>query len=386
MKKVDKLNQEQIKKSNRLNILKALRENEQLMKRDIASLLGLSITTVTTNINVLKEEGLVLETGISKSTGGRKPVILKIDENARYGIGVDISPSEVNIIITNLLSEIVCETKFKYEQALEFEKTLEKVIEQINVLLEENGIDKTKCLGMGLSLPGIIDEENFTLYNAPNIGVRDYCFDQFQKELGMPLYLENEANIAAYAELVLGNAQDHDNVVYISVTEGIGCGIIIDGEIFKSSSKRAGEFGHMRISDQNVQCNCGRKGCWELFASKRALYRFYNEISHKECNDLDDFFGMIDKGDESAQMALEKYIDYLAVGIENILLALDPELIIIGGEIAKYESHVENQILKRMKLKSMISFSQDNRIISSGLSNKGSLIGSSLLPLRGVFV
>ena len=141
----------------------------------------------------------------------------------------------------------------------------------------------------------------------------------------MKVFIENEANVAAYAETIEGKHTNMSNVVYVSITEGVGTGIIIDNQIYKSKHKKAGEFGHMRVSDENIKCNCGRTGCWELFASKRALFKYYKESTGVRVSSLDNVFKRSNLSDPKVKVAINKYLDHLFIGIENIVLGLNPE-------------------------------------------------------------
>jgi len=383
--KVDeKINQKQIKVLNRANILKAFREHEVVQKNDLVQMLGLSITTVTSNIKSLLEEGFIESVGIAKSTGGRKPVVLQFVKNARVTIGVDISPHRVSMILTNLSSEIIDSDDFKVANG-DMTAILASVEEHINRLLKKHSIDKEQCIGVGLSLPGVVDEEKNILINAPNLKVENYTFEAFEASLGLPLYLENEANVAAFAELILGEAKHSDDVIYISITDGVGCGIITNHCVSKGSFKKAGEFGHMRISDKDIKCSCGRKGCWELFASERALLKHYQELSGIILPDLRTFFDKYSEGSSDVNEALRVYFDYLTIGIENIVLGLDPEKIIIGGEIAKYLLEIEPFINEYMKRNHSILESNDNKIVLSKLAPRSAVLGGSLLPLKDMF-
>lgn len=376
------LSQDQIKVMNRANIIKIIKQYGEITKQDIAATLNLSIPTVTTNTNQLIEEGLVEEAGVGYSTGGRKPMILKLVENARYSIGVNISPDSVGILLINLNNTIIEEAFLNYEKEYSFRVVLSQVEAEIEGLLERNQIDKKRVSGVGFSLPGLIDEDRLILENAPNIGVRDYDFSEFQCRIQLKIHIENEANVAAYAEIEMCKAANMRNLVYVSITEGIGTGIIIDQHLYKSIKKKAGEFGHMRVSDENKRCNCGRTGCWELFASKKALFRYYQEFTGAKVSSLEEIFSEVNFNTPAVQAAIEKYIDYLFIGIENIILGLNPEFVIIGGELGKYEKEMLEMINRTNHMKSSFVEYEGTKVVFSGLKDKGSLMGAALMPFE----
>jgi len=383
--KLETLSQDQIKEMNRANIIKIIKQYGEITKQDIAAVLKLSIPTVTTNTNQLIEEGLVETAGVGDSTGGRKPIILKFVENARYSVGVNVSPDSVGILLINLNNTIIDEASFVYEKEYSFPQILRRLELEIESLLTRNHIDKKKISGVGISLPGLVDEDRLILENAPNIAVRDFDFNEFQERLRLKIFIENEANVAAYAEMESGKTANMRNVVYVSITEGVGTGIIIDQHMYKSVKKKAGEFGHMRVSDANNLCNCGRTGCWELIASKKALYRYYHEFTGSRVSSLEQVFSEESFNTPAVQEAIGKYIDSLFIGIENIILALNPEFVIIGGELGKYEKEMLELINRQSHMKSSFVEYEGTKIVFSALKDKGSLIGAALLPFEELF-
>lgn len=385
MTRYESLSQDQIKAINKANVLKIIKQYGVITKQDIAASLKLSIPTVTANTNQLIEEGFVEEAGVGDSTGGRKPVILKFVENARYSLGVNVSPDSVGILLIDLNDKIIDEVFFDYIQDYSFDDVLDRLEFEIENLLTRNQIDRDKISGIGFSLPGLVDEDRLILENAPNIGVRDYDFSKVQERLQMKLHIENEANVAAYAEIVMGKAVEMRNVVYVSITEGVGTGIIIDQHIYKSTKKKAGEFGHMRVSDEEKRCNCGRTGCWELMASKKALYSYYREFTGKKAVSLEQVFSEESFNTPEVQAAIEKYIDCLFIGIENIILGLNPEYVIIGGEMGKYGKEMLELINRSNHMKSSFVEYEGTKVVFSVLKDKGPLIGAALMPFEELF-
>ncbi len=385
MAKIATLTQDQIKEMNRANILKLIRQSGEITKLDLAEMLKLSIPTITTNTNQFIEEGLVEAAGVGDSTGGRKPMILKFVENARYSVGVNISPDKVDLLLTNLNSKKIMESSFTSEKGDLFPDVLDRIEIEIDAMLEAQHIDKKDVSGVGISLPGLVDEDRLVLEYAPNIGVKDYDFSGFQKRLNLKIFIENEANVAAYAEIEMGKIADMRNVVCVSITDGVGAGIIIDQHIYKSSKKKAGEFGHMRVSSEPALCNCGRTGCWELIASKRALFKYYEEFTGRKVTSLAQVFAEESFNAPEVQNAIEKYIDSLFVGIENIILGLNPEFVIIGGELGKYSEKMLTLINRSNHMKSSFVEYEGTKVIFSDLKDQGSLIGAALLPFEELF-
>ena len=220
---------------------------------------------------------LVEEAGTAPSMGGRKPVMIRLVADARYSLGVNFAPGRIDLLLLNLKRDVKERNSIRFDVESSFSDVLALLAERIDELFEKKQIDKSKVLGLGMTFPGLVDDSHDTLIHLANLGVRNYSLKPFIKKIGLKVFSENEAQAAVSAERILGNAKGKDNLVYISIAEGIGAGILIDGRVYSTPSKNAGEFGHVRISDEPVQCNCGRMGCWERFASSEALINEYKK-------------------------------------------------------------------------------------------------------------
>lgn len=384
MNDIGVLSQDQIREVNRVNVLNYMKLKDNTTKQEIAKELGMSIPTVTSIINLLIDEAYVKEAGVARSTGGRKPVILEFIKDAKYSVGVNIMPDLVQILLVNLKMEKLDEINFKYQKNWDFTTALLEIEKYILELLSKHNMTNKKILGIGISMPGIVDENNLILQNAPNLCVKDYSLIEFQNKIGLPLYIENEANVAALAEVKLGSLKNARNIVYISITEGVGTGIVINRQIFKSTNKKAGEFGHMRVTKDDVKCKCGRNGCWEIYASKNALI---DKVKQKTGLSVTDIKQVTEETEHQNAMdeALQDYIDDVLVGVENIILALNPEYIVLGGELGASESTFNKYIQSSKNSKCSILEYEGTHIVFSGLKDQGSKLGSALLPLETVF-
>ena len=381
----DNIGQETIKDANAKRILNLLFKERQLTKQEIAQRLGLSIPTVISNVNDLIAENLVEEAGVGDSTGGRKPVIISFKPQARYSFGVDILPARGRVVLTDLDSKILADESFPIFELHKYEYIFNKVSRIIENMLAQFKIVKGKVLGVGFSLPGTVNEETLILENAPNLGIANVSFQGFTELLNLPVYVENDANAAAFAESTIGVVKDMNNLVYVLIARGIGTGIVIKDHLYKGKNKRAGEFGHMTIVANGKPCNCGRGGCWEVYASERGLLAEYCEVSGQSVYSIDEVFDLVKAGDKHAADALNRYIDYLAIGIQNIILLLDTDYVVLGGEITKYKEQF-NEILKaKVFVPNNFYKNADTKLLFSKLEKDASILGASLLPVQTLF-
>jgi len=367
------LTQEQIKQINRVNILTLIREQSPMTRHEIAETLGLSIPTVSANISDMVKEGLLSEQQAA-SSGGRRPVMLSLVENARFSIGISVEIKRIRIMMMNLAGHCVAEEACVIPERIDNNTLLSFLADVIRAFIVSSKIDRSRILGIGIALPGTVDEAMSVLIEAPNLHIRNCNFAFLEKSVGLPVIIENEANIGAFAEHAIGTSKNIDNLVYVSVTNGVGCGIIVKGHIYKGNHKRSGEFGHIRISDQPIMCNCGRQGCLELFASNASMIRYYREASQKEVQSIDEIITAVELNDEKAVTALERYFEYLRRGLDIIDLALSPDAIVIGGRIAHHR-HLVSSYIKKVN---------DVPVFFSSLGDSAALIGAAMNPFQSL--
>ena len=386
MNKLKAIDQETIKVLNQKKIIQLLYRNKQMTKQDISKNLKISIPTVISNVKELIEQGFLDEAGVGESSGGRKPTIVRFLPDSRYSFGVCITKDQVRIILTNLDFDIIDESSFYMtEQSDNLKNLVLRIKEEIDRIVNTNNISIEKILGIGFALPGTVDEKNLLLENAPNFKLKNINFKDFQCNFQFPLFIENEANASAYAESFINFNGIISSLVFISITEGIGTGVIIGDNLYKGHNKRAGEFGHMTIIKNGEQCNCGKRGCWELYASKKALINEYKKKFNEQNMNLNDFLELT-KRDLAAKNILDNYIDYLAEGIKNIILMLDPRNIIIGGELpSNYKTLIETYLKKKVFQENSFYDQEECKISFSDLQGNASVLGAVLLPMGKLF-
>ncbi|MGC8766017.1 MAG: ROK family transcriptional regulator [Brevinematia bacterium] len=382
MKKDEPITHGSIKNYNRRKIISLLISKRELTKQEISLKTKISIPTVTANVNELIKEGIIEESGVASSSGGRKPVLVRFIPDSRLSFGVDINVERAKIALVNLDCKILDEITFSIASFHKIEEMVKRISKEIDRMIAENKIDEGKVLGIGFSLPGTVNEKKMLLELAPNLKMKNINFKQFNSIFRFPFYIENEANAGAIAEHILSGSKIN-NFVYVSITQGVGTGVIINGHLYKGKNQRAGEFGHMVIIPEGKQCNCGRKGCWELYVSERALLSSYANESGENVG-LDDFMKKVYNKDKIATEVWNNYIEYLSIGIENMILGLDPTAIIIGGNIAKYEDLLVEPIKSNIFSKDGFEGVDDVKIYCSKFVSEAPLLGAALLPIQKV--
>lgn len=373
------INHSKMKEINRKKIIKLVLEKDEITKLNISRTLDISITTVSTNISELKEVGIVEEVRPLESTGGRKAMALRINKDCRFSIGVALTPRHIKISLVNLKQEVIKSIRVSHSNN-GIEEILSIVKENIDSLLHKNNITKEKLLGVGISIPGTVDSNKGIIKYCYLLGVKDYNIKEKFNYLNVPIYVDNEANLSAYYEF-LNNKDILNNLLYISITDGLGLGIIINGKIYTGSNNIAGEMGHLKIVVDGRPCKCGSKGCLEAYASKVALLDSYNANSHNSINDIEGFISSYNNGDEIAEDVLNDYLKFLGIGISNLNMILDPGNIIIGGDINNLlEKKLD--IIKDIVYKDNLFITKENCNIGITKYKESYVLGATMIPIE----
>ena len=373
------VNHSKIKETNRKKIIKLLLEKNEVTKLEISRSLDISITTVSTNITELKNEGIVSDVRSLESTGGRKAMALKINENCRFALGIALTPRHVKLSLINLKKEIIEDIRVRHNK-----KDIESITiiakDNINKILSSNDITIDKLLGIGISIPGTVDSEEGIIKNCYLLGAENYNLKKSFEEFNTNIYIDNEANLSAYYEFL--NKKDIlSNLLYVSITDGLGLGIITDGKIYRGSNNAAGEMGHIKIAIGGKRCKCGSKGCLESYTSKNVLLEDFNEISNEKLEDIEEFISLFEKGDKTIKEVLERYFNILGVGIANLTMLLDPSSVVLGGDInILLKENID--VLRNIVYKDNLFTNDKNCKIDVTEFKESYLLGAAMVPLE----
>ncbi len=380
------IDQNAIRSENRKRILHLLIRQRELTILEMSQALEISIPTVTKNIHQFVAEGIAEEAGTSVSTGGRRPTVIRFLPNAYYSIGVEFSAERViRIVLANLDSHISDRRHFSCSDFQNMAAVMASIRQQINDILQTRQISQRQVLGIGFALPGIVNEDRKFLHTAPTLGIENIVFSDYESVFGLPIFVENDANAAVMAELTLGAAPAMKNIVFLSVLpRSISGGIVVGGHLYHGCNKRAGEFGHIAIALEGAPCSCGGNGCWGTFASTNALLNIYRDIVG-EAVTLDEIFARVTSGETAAQQALDRYAEYVAVGIRNILLIQDPHYLILGGALSRFEEAFLPLLRDKIFSGHAILRQEDVQIVCASLKEDAAILGASLLPLEKIY-
>lgn len=374
-----------IRDINRQIVLNYVREREPISRAEIAREADLQRSTVSAIIEALKIEGLVEEVGEGESTGGRRPTLLRLRSKGAIAIGVSITPTRTTIATSDLAGRVTSQQEFLTD--LDHTITFDKVISIVKKYVEVNpGIE-----GIGVSLPGLVDPATGRAVYIPYFKWRDVpVAELITKAVGLPVVIDNDANAMGLAELWFGRPEvcDARDFILVLVAEGVGTGIVFDGQVYRGERGAAGEFGHMVIgSGAPVPCSCGNYDCWEAFASEQAAIARYMKLVGSDVSVPAGFKELVDRaliGEEHAKVALIETAHWLGIGISNLVVGFSPEAVVVGGEIARAWSLVEEALTETIE-HSIRRGLASSRILPSTLGERPTLRGALSLVLASKF-
>ncbi|WP_296831828.1 ROK family transcriptional regulator [Marvinbryantia sp.] len=313
------------------DVYRHIYRNETSSRQMVAADLGISLPTVTQNLNYLRECGLIFNAGEFESTGGRKANMLSIVPEARLAVGMDVTQTHVSVVLTDLKLNILdsVKTHVLFRDADDY---YEMLANHVRMILEKNEVDPEKFLGVGISLPAIVNERENMISYSKVIDIPDDFYVQMQKKLPYPVRLFNDANAAGWTELQARGKQQP--MVYLSLSNSVG-GAVLMNRVYTGRNWRGGEFGHMTIVPNGKECYCGRRGCLNAYCSARVLSDYTD-------GDIRQFFyEMKATGNRGYRRAFEDYMQYLALAVNNLRMCFDCDVVLGGMVGACMEDYID---------------------------------------------
>jgi len=384
LKKANVARADTIRYINRQIVLNFIREKEPISRAEISHETALQRSTVSLIVDELKTRGLIYEIE-GESTGGRPPTLLRLRAAASLAIGIDIGTAHTTIAVADLAGRIVDREKFETDP--DVRATFRKVSASIQKFIRMHG----NIEGIGVCVPGLVDPETHVALFIPHFKWRNWPLaSELSKLTGVPVTIDNDANAAALAELWLGRPEIRDvrDFILVLVEEGLGTGIIFDGQVYQGVAGAAGEFGHMTIGKgAPVACAAGSEECWEAFASERATLARYRQRTGQVESEIT-FLQLIDKAmahDEAANDALLETAYYLGLGIANLTKGLSPEAVILAGDIARAWPLIAGELRSTLAANTICSGLPLAPVFASTLGDDTRLLGALSLVLATKF-
>lgn len=370
-----------MKKLNQKNILSLIKNEEGISRAEIAEKLEISRATVTNIVRELIEMKLVRESKVGESRGGRRPMLLRLNPSGAFVIGLEWGIDSVKSVLLNFEAEIIAEAeqnprKYSLE---EYKKiTFELIDEYINNLEAEN-----KIIGIGLGIHGLVDPEKGKSLFTPHFEWGEVDIKSIlAQNYDYPIFIDNDVRMMAAGEIWQGR----DDFIFINTGSGIGAALVFKSELHYGNNFAAGEFGHMKITDDGPECHCGKRGCLEALASKKSIIARYKKIKNiKRDLKFEEIMNNFQKNESEALRVVEDALKYFGRAISDLVNILNPEAVIIGGLFAEYEEIFIKPLYKVVEEEALAQAVKDLKILTPYYQEYAGAAGAAEKVLTNFF-
>ncbi|GGF64875.1 transcriptional regulator [Paenibacillus albidus] len=382
MKKHD---QDFMKRQNRLTVFEMIKNHHPISRASIAKRTGMSPTTVSRIVGELTEQGYLLNSEQVSAGLGRKSTLLGMVNASVLAVGVELDRTRMSIGVVDLQGNMVCSGKYPRVPEESAEQTLMHIGAAMEELVQQHTIDRTRIVGIGVGLPGIVDNEKGVVLFSVQLGWRNVALAEQLKELtGFEIAVDNELKVKALAEQLKGAAVGSSCTALLGFGNGVGSALILDGEIYRGVMNSAGEIGHTTVDPNGTMCECGKTGCLQTYINISSLLAEANRI--RPVGTIEELFEARQAGERWAVQLIERALIYMAITINNVVCMYNPDSVILSGElIDKFPDicdEVEQLYFSRFvwePLRASFAFRR------SMLSEEGVMIGSGLLSQNRFF-
>ncbi len=383
-----------VRNINRRIILDLIRTRQPVSRADLARISGLQRSTISLITEQLLTEQWITQGALGHLPRGRKPRFLHLNVERAGIIGVNVRPTSTTIALADLNAQFIAHESFPTDaDANVFIQDLTERLRAFIKLYPQIYLE-----GVGVSIPGRVDSISKKIVFAPNLGWRDVDLQTpLESATELPVEIENAANACALAEIWFDKRSDGiQDLIAVTVSEGIGTGIISNGQLVRGANGVAGEFGHVSIEEFGPLCKCGNRGCWEVFASNTAAINEYVQAavgsnSKKQNNrfesdkpSFDDILHLSEQGDAKAIQTIERMGHYLGIGLSMLISGMAPSMIVLIGEVTRCWKRIE-PIIKNVLNARLPGSPMVTRIIPAEDSLQPRLRGSMALILQKHF-
>jgi predicted NBD/HSP70 family sugar kinase len=366
-----------IKKMNRSLILSKIIEHKAISRADLAKLTGLNKATISVQVADLLTEELIMESQHDHHNLGRKPIMLSINPQAGYALGIDLDQNLISFTLSDLMGNPVEQHTIKTDTT-DYQSIISILSEQISLHQRICTESRYGLIGVVIGIHGIVDNDE-SIYFAPHHQWHHKNLkEDLMNQTGFTIYIENNANLCSFAEKVYMN-QQCDNLLCVTLYSGIGLGIMIKGEMLKGYHGYAGEIGHMIVVPDGKPCSCGNLGCWEQYASERSLYKQIiatrGRVTHHDIHQL------VIEQEPNTINDLEQYIKFLSIGINNIINLYNPEVLVINSELLRIYPNTIDEI--KSQINSTVGHYRELKISDYGKT--ACIMGACALAIKHFF-
>ena len=392
MKKQKTGNNQYLKEMNKSIVLDMIRTKKDMSRKFLADNTGLSATATGSIVKALLNEEYIKEIGEGESSGGRKPVMLELKPRSYFAFGFDIDVGYIYTVVLDITGDIIYKNKRDNKKNLSPEKAINTITEEYNKAISILNISKNRILGVGVSIPGMMDIHSKKIILAPNLGWSDVdLLTPLGKALNTSVYIDNEAMCSASCENWIGICKDTEDSLCINIQSGIGAGLFLRGKIYRGFSGSAGEVGHIPVDENGPSCKCGNIGCLETIASINGMVESANKKNEMVENEVEiqalfeDLLGKAKSGDRESFEIFNNAALCLGKAIANLINTFNPQKIVLGKKFPEYSDLVIDTIRKTAKRLALPNPSENVEILASVFGEDSSALGAAIIPIRKLF-
>ncbi|WP_419888432.1 ROK family protein [Neobacillus niacini] len=322
-----------LKKINKNLILSKIIKHGPISRSDLANITKLTKATISAQAADLLEEELIIETHIEYNSVGRKPIMLSLRTNAGYALGIDLDYRDIKFTISDLMGNPVHTARVDLKNS-NYDEIIQILINQIRAYQQKFSHSHFGIIGVVIGIHGTVTNDKTISFVPQHRWYNKDLKTDLEKNVNIEVTVENNANLCAFAEKVF-NFHQCTNLINISMYSGIGMGFLMNGDLVKGYHGFAGEMGHMIIQPDGKPCNCGKYGCWELYASEASFFKKISEKLDKPLLTYEDIQNLVIARNPAVLTEMDEYIKYVSIGLNNIINLLNPETLVINSELLK---------------------------------------------------
>ncbi|MFI5638335.1 ROK family protein [Streptomyces goshikiensis] len=372
--------QSSLHRANLERVVRAVRLAGSLTQAEIARTTGLSAATVSNIVRELKEAGTVEVT--DTSAGGRRARSVSLSGDAGIVIGVDFGHTHLRVAVGNLAHQVLAEESEPLDVDASWVDGFDRAEALVGRLIRGIGVGREKVIGVGLGVPGPIDVESGTLGSTAILpgwaGINPR--QELSQRLGVPVYVDNDANLGALGELVWGSGRGVKDLAYIKVASGVGAGLVINGQIYRGPGGTAGEIGHITLDESGPVCRCGNRGCLETFAAARYVLPLL-QGSHGPELTMERVVELAREGDPGCRRVIADVGRHVGSGVASLCNLLNPSRVVLGGSLAEAGELVLAPIRESVGRYAIPSAARQLSVLTGSLGGRAEVLGALALVL-----
>ena len=357
--------QEMIRDNNRRLVLEYIVNHPSVSRADLAKHLSLTKATISNIVQELLDQNLIREIGSARTSMGRKPILLEFCKKCGTVLAIDVRPSQISTLVSDLKGKDCHVKEYPFSQR---DCLLERLTEILSENLKEPGASPYGIVGVSIGIYGVVQNNRIIFtpyYPLPQENLGELLEQKFK----IPVIVENESNLS-----VLGESAFHyqyENMIHLNIHDGIGMGILIGEQLYKGKDGYAGEFGHTILFPDGKPCPCGNRGCFEQYASEKAILEEYALRRQKEAMTVDEFLRDYQEKIPEAVEMMELFVKYMSIGINNLINTFNTDLIVLNSCFSNYIPDIIQRIVDYLARHQ----NRDCRILPSALQDISCLMG-----------